>query len=1275
MYNWSLAIIMRGEDGDGVTFRTTEACIFGLVDICCTASSVASTSSVIKGICSAVFFNVLTFFISTFEDKDIYHVVDKDIEKVQESTEVFSQLKKNMADDNETALSKLFKFRALSLLRIFFSCPKNLLAACFELFDSSSTDVVHKGGCYFLRQVTSQINAGEVSQSDKISDVDMSFMNSIQTPSESNDVGVEKRVSSDNHVPEKALRFSKTCLMGMVINKDPSLRGWIFSRYKKLRKSMSAKAVSEISTSLEEVFESFSELVEEADSQDDSDEDNSDPSKYINRQYLVPKISSRHDSSAEISARDGTPRVHDASSGDAFYEDGDSCDKILGQSVKRCNSVDKTRVDIQSGNGSSNHECEGSGSIKNWEVGDSVSNPLVSPTTKKPVNLRNDAYESGHRTFSVENNQVPSMRPLSVRSTNILPSPRQHSAINYHACSSSQVIWHSDGDPAAMDVFSASKQLWLGSLGHDTSETLVRMQFEKFGPIEQFLFYPLKGFALVEYRNIMDAIRARAHVRVSSPWGPYVRIRFLDSGLGSRGAINGAAVGASCHVYIGKVSSQWVKDEILYGLVTVGLRSPRMVTDLSSENALLLEFETAEEAATVMAHIRQHRKENGYQVTPIKTSTLSGGSSDGVSYSRHLLVRQIDQSVPDEELINAFSGFGEITGWKFMRQSSCCFIDFHSADAASIARSHLDCAKFGPTSIRVEFRFNTPGNLSNSMIGSPIIPTVLDSPIDSSKARMSQLSSLISSLYAKYKISQCSSSVDGYISRNKHTTALSDEDIVPTNTLWIGLPDINSPFLTDDELMAICNLAVGNVGSIVRLTRSHMHQGSRWFVEFSSVDAAISVLKNIRACSGTFLQIEFRNSGNHLHPNEHQPSIMKTESSIHELVSPRIKMENHGIPLQSGHAFQSNWAVSSNTPMVEVGSIKIEKVDNFENKIVADLSLAEGRAVSHSEQMWMYKKPEIELQMSAPGSIPCPPVPTATQGGNNFPPQMQPSSFMQPVYPTPNNSWDMHGLTPYMPLNQISSHTVPNNFHVNGPGVAPFLPPSVTPLTQLPRNPAQHFEQMVNLPALPPLTPPPPPPPDMPPPLPPSPPPLPMSQPPVVPPPPSSPPPFHQQVVEPSSLENSGPRFQYQWQGALCKSGVQYCTIYASRADSVSCKYTNSIFEPAEWPAKLDVTKRTDFRHVKSTFNSTPPHKREICRLLPSTINDHKGFQDFISYLKQRECAGVIKIPEGKSVWARLLFILPYSLDTCTMLSIAPHPDECLIALVVPKETNSEWGP
>ncbi|XP_008792566.2 uncharacterized protein LOC103709136 isoform X1 [Phoenix dactylifera] len=1279
MYNWSLAIIMRGEDVDGVAFQISKACIFGLVDICCTASYEAPTSSVIRGICNAVFLNVLSFFTSTFEGKDIYPIGSKEILKLQEPMEFFYELKQEQTDDKEPALHKLFELRALSLLCIFFSFPKNLLAACFELFVSGKTDVViHQRGQYFLRQVTRHLNVGETNHDlEKTIDGTLLCADSAEPGTNFN----AKPVANENTIPEKSLQQSNSSFMGMAINRDSSLRSWILLRYKKLSESLTQQAISEISFSLEKVLGSLSEQVREVDSEE-NDEDSFDPSKYINHPYLIHKI--QHDNHVDVSKRGHSWRMHEASILDALPKNNDSAEKSAGQNAKPLHSVFPHEINIQSVGENSTNEGERVAPPSTLEMGshediclekisapkESTTNQFLRSGIRKQLDLRNDdCREESH--VGNQSLDIDLGMPASPGGeAGILPSPKQNLVVQNHV--SNQYLLHYDGDPPALDVFSASKQLWLGSLGRDASETLVRLQFEDFGPLDNFSFLPGKDFALLEYRNILDAVKAREYMQGSSLWGGCLHIKFLDQGLGSR-VVNGTAIGDSCHVYIGKVLTQWAKDEIMHQLMALGLRNLHVVADLASEHGLLLEFGTAEEAAHAIVHIRYQRRESGSHLYPNKGLTLNACTGDKFVSGSQLFVRQIDASVPDVELVNAFSRFGEVTGWHFDRPSGSCYIDFRSYEAADLAKSHLHGARFGPTAIHVEFR--------------------KDSFTDSNRIRISQLSSLFSSLCAKYKINQSTSFSDSHKLKKCYPSAMRDEK--PTSTLWIGLPDITSPIFTDDDLMALCNVAVGNLGSVVGLARAGM-QSSSWFVEFSSVDAAATALKNIRNCPGIFLQIEFRNSKAGFYHDERQPTprklnasgyfssqgelcsaglegksgnpcagpfTIKPDSGIHELVSPRVNVEKLGTQVQSGQAFQSNWTVTGNADTLEVGS---RKVDDFGSSVPMDLSFV-GPSTSHAgEQIWQYKKQEIEPQILAQGSLPCPPM--ASHGVSIRPPPIQTTSFVRPFYHTPSNSWDNSGLNA---LNQISAGMMPNdNRHVNARPAVPFIPSSITPLSQLPGGPIQRFDQVVTVPGLPSVAPPPPPAPDVPPPLP-SPPPLPLSQPPSIPPPPTSPPP-HQLAAEFSKLQTGMPCLHHQWQGALSKSGVHYCMVYATREDSVACKYSNVLSEPADWPSRLDVTKRTDFRHVKTTFANTPPSKREVCRLLPSTSGDHKGFHDFISYLKQRECAGVIKIAAGNSMWARLLFILPYSVDTCSLLAITPHPSECLIALVLPKETTSE---
>ncbi|KAM0034957.1 putative RNA recognition motif domain, nucleotide-binding alpha-beta plait domain superfamily [Helianthus debilis subsp. tardiflorus] len=715
IHNWSIAVVGKGIDADVFLYGTAKICIFGLANICVVASSETPTSSVIQGICSTVFRDVLNFLISPLEGQDMFQIVNKDDFDVHEFPKTYAELKKKFFrdDDEEESPVKLSKYRAVCILWIFFMCPRNSLAACFELCGSDSTDAGPNGGRYFLNQVTARLDG---------------------------------QVLIDGNLPEDSSNGFKRCLLSLILDDDPPMKQWIFSTVKSTIKTASPNVVSAITSAFEKVFESFTEQVNAHDKKVDSNVD----------------------------------------------------DQLSALHLEHHGSI-ASETDLPENTGSNN-------SADHRELS------RASSSTPSTVHASSSTPQE---------NDPPVLNVSTGGQSSNFESPKHHFP-----------SWHCDGDRAAMDIYPASSHLWLGSVGPEASEPQIRYQFERFGPINKLLYVPFKGFAVIEYRNIMDAIKAREVMRGRSLFGACLIIKFLDIGLGTRGDTNGVAVGSCCHVYVGNIYSQSDKDEILYELRKNVFKGPLGVTDLVNEGALLMEFGTPEEAAMVMAFLRQYRKEKR---------------------------------------------------------------DFYS--------SSVDRSSHGSCPPHVDMRNS---NLGNGVASSPHAQSV---------------------------------------------------------------------------------------------------------VGFS----------------------------NHYGP--HNANTM-------ELTSPRMNMVNQGASMQSGYPFQ-------------------------------------------------------------PGA--------------------------------PEQSW---------------THSTP---------------------------------------------------------------------------------------------------------------------IHARRLHSDVCNYGDNFSEPAEWPTKLDITKRTDYKHVMSTFSSTPPHKREVCQLLPDSSGDQKGFQDFISYLKQRECAGVIKIPATKTVWARLLFILPYSQETCSHLSVTPETSDCLIALVLPKETNFEW--
>lgn len=645
-------------------------------------------------------------------------------------------------------------------------------------------------------------------------------------------------------------------LLTQVIYKEPSLREWLLVKCKRLRNSLHSEAMSGVTRLLERVFGSSPEIFQNLDNIDDTNQDNFDSSKNTNHQYVLHKSAGQHDKSVDTSVRDLASKSNDLSVGGVDAKN-DECNDALSQALRPHLSLPPSEAyslpmgESDKSEGSvlttklGTSEKEESPVDKSFLRKDSSSS-FVSSVTRKSWD-DNDGLDklmqgSGNRKNPLCDTEVNSAATGS-GAANMLSSPRQHSGANYYVSPSSQTVWYSDGDPAAMDVYSASKQLWFSSLGHDASETVVRLQFEDFGPVKHFYFFEAQDFALIEYRNIMDAVRAREFMGGSSPWGACLRVKFMDSGLGSRGALHGVAIGDSCHVYVGKVSNQHAKEELLQGLIASGLNGPCTVTDLTSESAMMLEFASAEQAALAMEYIRKKRKESrchGYGNTGLSSSPCIKDNNGSFC---QLLVRHIDSCLPEEELINAFSIFGELIGWKFIRQSGVCLLDFRSYEAGELAKSRLNGVRFGSMHISVEMRSGSFEIVGSGSVSSPSTSNMHNDY----RSRTSQLSALFSSLCTRYSINQSS---------YYHVTPIRDEDQVASDTLCISLLDVISPSF-DDELKAFCNFAAGNAGSVVKLTRSNV-QNPCWFVEFNCIDGAVAALKNIQSCPGIFLHVAFR---------------------------------------------------------------------------------------------------------------------------------------------------------------------------------------------------------------------------------------------------------------------------------------------------------------------------------------------------------------------------------------------------------------------------------
>ncbi|XP_024515276.1 uncharacterized protein LOC9653492 isoform X1 [Selaginella moellendorffii] len=730
--------------------------------------------------------------------------------------------------------------------------------------------------------------------------------------------------------------------------------------------------------------------------------------------------------------------------------------------------------------------------------------------------------------------------------------------------------------PGAMDVFTASESLWVSLPSSGVTESMLQAQFSIFGDLDSVTTVRDQGYGIVAYKNIRDAVDAREEMQGSTVWGKALRVRFADSDTRST---------SSCHVWVGRISSQAVKEELLNELTSAGMKPPASVVTLISSSALLLQYDSPEDANAVMVYVRQRRRES-YR--------SSYGTEAG---SRHLCIARIDPLVSEDDILSAVSQYGEITGLKFSRQSGYCVIDFRSSETAATARARLNAARFGNQAMVMDYRNKMPAE-------SVLSPTYsLYSP-PARTASGTSVAATLENLCSKFSLG--SPAPAGKTRRSKFDII----ENVPTNTLWIGLPEsVPQEYMSENELRVIFNIACDGTGAVTKVRSARNSRGPCRFVEFDGIDAASTALQNITGHFDPSIHIEFSNSVLS-HANDHH-------------------YRDH--PRRQDKAASRAWDECYRSPSAEFEECRTRPRPHA----------WEGSAY---DETFQYNRKQASPGVAStigspvPGKLHSQPPPLAPLPVKNL-----------PGYGQLDRAATWQGSSPLHPISPAALTPRRRSCSVTIGGIPTSLSSLQSPVTPAMRNASvsgNRDQAMLPASPVPPLPPEAPPPP------------LPPLSPPPPPPPPSPPPPLPSSPPPRAPSDRQAKSF---WRGPLCKSGLQYCEVMLCREDFSSGPLRG-------WPDKLDVTKRADWRSLKQTFNTSPSNEREVCRLhaSPASGENYNGFLHFKEYLKQRDRAGVVKLPGAKGLWPRMLYILPWTAEASAMLAVSAEPSDSLICVVLP---------
>jgi len=231
-------------------------------------------------------------------------------------------------------------------------------------------------------------------------------------------------------------------------------------------------------------------------------------------------------------------------------------------------------------------------------------------------------------------------------------------------------------------------RLYIGKLGNLTKQELVKI-CGQYGTVKDFMMKDM--YAFVEYSSEQEAKSAQLELDGRSINGQRILVEPAKPKTGDSGHLLGHP-----RLYVGRITSQVSQND----LVNLFSKYGEIIDILMKDDFAFLEFANSKQAQNALKEL------NGYSIGGSRLVVEAARPKEEDQATANLLqhprlyVGKLNESVKKQDLVNAFSQYGDILD--ILMKDDFAFLEFSNIQAATKALLDMNGAKLCGSKIVVE---------------------------------------------------------------------------------------------------------------------------------------------------------------------------------------------------------------------------------------------------------------------------------------------------------------------------------------------------------------------------------------------------------------------------------------------------------------------------------------------------------------------------------------------------------------------------------------------